>query len=91
MSSGCIRAKKERKRIIADAVKFLSEAVRILKKHPDPDKAPREIEDAVACVHKAMGPEYPNGPIRRDDGTLKYDDESDGKIGLDWLLEHYFS
>lgn len=91
MSSGCVVKKEERQRIVADAITNLAAALKILRKYPDPDKKPRELGMALEHVRRAIGPNYPNGPLRQPDGTLKYYEETDTRIGLDWLIEHYFS
>lgn len=100
MSSGCLKKAAERKRIVKDSIAYFDKALKILKRHPDPDKAPREIEEAVGLLYRAMGPEYPDGPLRKPNGTLDYShlmkewDEEPPKhwiVGLSWLMEHYFS
>ena len=100
MSAGCIKKKTDRVAIVKRAKDSLEEALKILRKYPDPDKAPREIEKACSLVRRAIGPNYPDGPIHQEDGRLDYSavmqegEENPPEhwvIGLDWLLEHYFS
>lgn len=100
MSANCIKKKADRVAIVKRTVECLEKALKIMKKHPDPDKAPREIEEAYGLMLRAIGPEYPDGPIRQENGRLDYSavmGEGDEKppdhwiIGLSWLMEHYFS
>lgn len=100
MSAGCLKKKKDRVEIMKRSVKFLDEALKILKKYPDPDKNPREIEKAYGLILRVGGPQYPDGPIHQENGTLDYsavtpegetEPPEEWKVGLSWLLEHYFS
>jgi hypothetical protein len=100
VSAGCIKKKADRMAIVKRTVECLEKALKIMKKHPDPDKAPREIEEAYGFILRCIGPEYPDGPIHKPNGTLDYsalmhegDEEppEHWKVGLSWLTEHYFS
>lgn len=85
MSSGCVPNKAERIELIQDAVISLESAQLVLNEFAmelrDPDDDPRAIESAVQDIRDALGCEYPN----KDDKC-----PNDG-VGLNWLMEHYFS
>lgn len=100
MSAGCLKKKEDRVAIVKRSVDRLEKALKILRKHPDPDKAPRELVEAYGLILQVVGPRYPDGPLHREDGTLDYSDLMQKgeetvpeywKVGLSWLLEHYFS
>lgn len=85
MSSGCVPNKDKRTKIIKDAAVLLQRSYLILNEFAmgfkNSDEDPKALESAVNLVHQALGNEYPN----RD-----RDDLNNG-IGLNWLMEHYFS
>lgn len=84
MSSGCIPKKADRIAVVARTVAALKEALKILKKYPDPDKNRREVERGWGFISEIIGDFY-------DDGADPRGPEAPKKPGMRRLLEHYFS